>query len=327
MAATSYPGSAEAFTVIKGTVIGRDGWLFYYADDPRENRGDRRHVVATTINATVRQFEAAGIKTVIVFIPSKSRLYRSELPEDLDFTPESAGRYKSSLKMLRESGALAPDLEDGLLALHDKSPNAPLYFRSDTHWTPVAAEAAANLVADEMNRSLNLPNSNAAGLKLTQAEEVKTFLAGDLARMLPPDQRKNYPAEHVTRTGTVSSGGQLIENETADVAVVGCSFMQPPLNFAPMLSARLNRPVSLTWRVHDVGPYATMLEYLESKEFRRSRPKVIVWNFLENDLTLLINNNGSFGQHAITAKDFHERVQAALLGNQPPKASITASLQ
>jgi alginate O-acetyltransferase complex protein AlgJ len=326
LAAGACSRPAAAFTVKGGAVLGRDGWLFYAPDDPREYRASRVRSMVMTIGATVRQLEQAGIKTVIAFVPSKARLYRNELPEDLDFTPESIGRYKATVEMLRETGALVPDLEDALLALRAKSPNAPLYFHADTHWTALAAETAASSIGDQMIKSLNLPRSSAPGMKPVKTE-IDTFTTNDLARMLPWAERSAYPGERFARTGFATHDNSLLDNDAADVAVVGCSFMQPALNFAPMLSARLNRPVSLTWNVHDVGPYATMQAYLQSKDFKRNRPKAIVWNFHENDLILLINNIGAFGQHAMSPKDFLDSIQAALTGAPQTKPSVTASLK
>ena len=80
--------------------------------------------------------------------------------------------------------------------------------------------------------------------------------------------------------------------------------MQPRFSYAPMLSAGLELPVSLTWWVHDYGPYRTMLLYPQSEEFKRNLPKANVWNFHEIDMELPINNAGAWPYGVMAAREF-----------------------
>jgi alginate O-acetyltransferase complex protein AlgJ len=88
--------------------------------------------------------------------------------------------------------------------------------------------------------------------------------------------------------------------------------MQPKYNFSYMLSNQLNRPVSLVWKVHQYGPYRTLLIYLESDSFKRLRPKLIVWNFEETDLENLPDRHDAWGQNAMPPQAFMAELHRAL---------------
>ena len=108
----------------------------------------------------------------------------------------------------------------------------------------------------------------------------------DLTEALPRPDRAKYPLQRYPIHQPVASQGSaaLVEDDTADVAVVGSSYMHPSYNFAAMLSNQLGRPASLHWKVHSYGPYRTLLEYLASPGFKRSRPKTLVLSLHEVDL-------------------------------------------
>jgi alginate O-acetyltransferase complex protein AlgJ len=107
---------------------------------------------------------------------------------------------------------------------------------------------------------------------------------------------------------------EMIEDDTADVVVIGNSYMQPKYNFAPALSNQLNRPVSLVWKVHLVGPYKTLLTYLGSESFRQHRPRAIVWNFHEVDMEPMTNSRAAWPQDAMTDEAFLADVRRAVTG-------------
>jgi alginate O-acetyltransferase complex protein AlgJ len=80
--------------------------------------------------------------------------------------------------------------------------------------------------------------------------------------------------------------------------------MHPAWNFVPMFSNQLNRPVSLVWKVHLVGPYRTLIDYVGSESFRQQRPKLVVWNWHEMDMECAPNIGAVWGQNAMQAQAF-----------------------
>ena len=105
----------------------------------------------------------------------------------------------------------------------------------------------------------------------------------------------------------------MLYSDPAPVAVVGNSFVQPYFGFSQRLSNKIDRPVSLKWNPGDVGPWATLLQYLKSPEFTGSPPQFVVWQFNEAQLQ---NGPDAVGEWAapgiIGPAEWNSRVQEAL---------------
>ena len=306
-------GAAEPSTVIKGTVIGKDGWLFLVWDEPRRTNAERMHEVARLVGKAVDILKAAKIETVIVLTPAKARVYREFLPDDFRFTPEGDRRYGAALDELRRLGMLVPDLAAALAAARKAEPDRIVFFKTDTHWTAYGAESAAIEVARQMKEKLHLPAGGKPGARLSAAV-VRTNFDTELSKVLPREERLKYPAESYPVREPLAAQGRtaLIEDEVGDVVVIGNSYMQPRFNFSPMLSNQLDRPVELAWKSHLVGPYKTLLDYLGSKSFQQQRPRVIVWDFHEIDMEIMPDNQSVWGQNAMPADVFLASLQRAV---------------
>jgi alginate O-acetyltransferase complex protein AlgJ len=138
--------------------------------------------------------------------------------------------------------------------------------------------------------------------------------SNDLGSLLPLAQRSNYPAESqmIRRPAPTKGRDGLLDNDRSDVAVVGNSFVQPKYNFAPMLSSKLGRPVTLTWQVHTFGPYRTLTDYLKGSEFRQQRPKLLVLNLLEQAINLLPSNKNAFPSGFMSVDEFLSTIRKAV---------------
>lgn len=314
MAALTRPlATAAAATVIKGTVIGKEGWLFLVWDDPRKADPERMRRVIKVITDTIALLKAANIQTVIALTPAKARVYREFLPDDFKFSPEADRRYGSAVEMLRRSGAPVVDLALAFAELRKTDPNQDLFFHSDTHWTSFGAENAAFRIGKDMLARLRPPPSGRPGARL--GPDVKLMHTNsDLSAALPSAERLNYPSEaYQTRQAVTMQGrAALIEDDAADVVVIGNSYMQPKYNFAPALSSTLGRPVSLVWKNHLVGPYKILLNYLGGELFKHQRPKAIVWNFHEVDMELMTDNKDAWPQDSMTDEAFLAEVKHAV---------------
>ncbi|MCX8134010.1 MAG: hypothetical protein N3D18_08610 [Roseococcus sp.] len=284
-------------------VVGREGWLF-----PLWERFDRldaatmRQVLEMLAEA-VGILKRAGIEPVILLIPSKGRVYRRYLPEGVRIAPEVDRRYATAVNALGRAGALVPDLDARFREASARDPHWPLFFKTDTHWTPVGAELAAVHTAAEMRARLRLPPSPRSGTALGEIRMMR-LAAGDLVPYAPPALRAGFgPEESPMREVVAAGSGGLLEEDTVDVQVVGTSNVQPRFGFQPVLSHQLMRPVGLSWQPNNIGPYAALLEYVRGADFRRQRPRAVVWNLLEGDMALLPNNQ-NWARAAMTPAAF-----------------------
>jgi alginate O-acetyltransferase complex protein AlgJ len=299
---------SQAFELINGTIIGRDNWLFLKWDDPRY--AETANIVSNVsfLSQTAQILRQGGIETVIALTPAKGRVYREFLPSDLEYTPRGETRYQFTLDALNKGGILTPDLATGMDSLHKTAPAEALYFKADTHWTASGSEFAAQEVARVIDEKLHLPPSARPGMTLGPMT-TKVRDRNDLADAIGRPGAYPLQSFHVHPP---AGGRGLLDDDTADVAVVGSSYMAPEHNFAPMLSNKLRRPVTLVWKVYDVGPYQTLLVYLKSRAFHQSRPKVIVWNFHEVGIKAGPELVGAWTDHAIARPAFLDEVHKAV---------------
>lgn len=287
--------------------IGSQGWLFPVWDrvdtlDQGQLR-DTIQVVTGAINA----LRAGRMDAVICLIPSRKRLMRQFLPAGQRVAAEAERRYSQPLGEMRRAGALVPDLDAHFRGVMQREPNRQLFWKTDTHWTPVGAEIAAIEVARQMRAQLGMPASPRPGTRLGDLRPM-TLAAGDLARYA--GQRGTYgPEESWIRQILGAEGpAALLDDDTTDVTIVGTSNVQPRFGFQPVLSNQVLRPVGLFWKPNSVGPYFTLLEYLKSEDFRRNRPRAVVWNLLEPDM-VTSTSNSAWGQAAMPAATFVSEIR------------------
>ncbi|MFZ4409307.1 MAG: alginate O-acetyltransferase AlgX-related protein [Paracraurococcus sp.] len=291
-------------------VIGKDGWLFPLWDATSRFDAGALHAATPLMNDTVTVLKGAGIEVVQAVLPAKSRLYRQFLPDDTKLTPDIDKRFPAILADLRKSPALVPDLDTVFRAVRTAQPALPVYFATDTHWTPSGAEIAAVELAKRIKEGLRLPPASRPAARLG-APTTLTNPVSDLVRFLPAEMRAKYPAETYQIREAQAAGGLLDTDDGADVVVVGNSFAQPKYGFIPLLAAQLDRPVGLAWRPNNYGPWFTLLEYLKGESFRRRRPKALVWMHLEFDVPNLPNSS-SWGQNAMPPPTFLAEVKRAV---------------
>lgn len=306
------PGLAAAQGSGPLVKIGREGWLFPVWDRPDRLDVTALRQVLQMLAEAMRILKQARIEPVICLQPSKMRVYRRFLPEGMRISAEVDSRYGRAMGEMRSAGALVPDLDSVFRAAAARDPHWPLYFKSDTHWTPVGAELAAVTIAGEMRSQLRLPASQRPGVRLGEFRMMRLAI-GDLVQYVPTAQRSSFTAEESPIRDVASEGAAagLLDEDLNDVQVVGTSNVQPRFGFQPVLSNQLVRPVGLSWRPNNIGPYAALMEYLRSNDFRRQRPRAIVWNHLEADMVTL-PNNPNWQRAAMTPQAFLTELRRAV---------------
>jgi len=288
--------AAEPETV-NGVVIGKDGWLFAGFDARRAVNPAMSQQVMPVVQGVLQALKAKGIETTLALIPPRSRVYADALPAGAEQSATVQARYAALVREYTAAGALVPDLAAAMAQARQRDPATLLYLKGDSHWTGEGAAVAAAECARQMTARFKPAPSAKPGVTL--GKPVETDQPYDLVRLLPPPRRGAYPDQTYFVRQPAPAAGLLAEDDAADVAVVGNSYMQPRYGFANELSAALNRPVSLTWEVNTVGPYGTLLKWMRSEGFRRQRPKYLVWTMLELDAELLPDRQDIWGQAAI----------------------------
>ena len=311
-AACLLPAMQARAAIVNLCVVGSDGWLFPLFDEVRRSDLGLVRRTAQFVNEAVGVLRAAKIETVISYTPAKSRVYREFLPADFKWSPDAEKRYGVALDELRKSNTLVPDQAAMFAEARKQAPSDVLFFKADTHWTAPGAQKSAMLMAGAIKEKIHLPPSAASGTKLAPATSVLQE-RNDLAAMLPiPDQSKYPYQSYMVRKPTETGGGGLLDDDAADVIVIGNSFMQPAYGFANVVSEQLNRPVSLFWKVHQFSPYYDLLTYLGSDAFKKQRPKLIMWNFAEVDMETPSNNAGAWGPTVMPPATFMTSLHKAL---------------
>lgn len=258
-------------------IEGKSNWLFAGWESLTIAHPDTERTSIKLISDVARLLAQKNVRLIVAIVPLKPRYYESLLPDGSTMSDVVRGRYDRELTELRAAGVNAPDIRDSFkTVVADKK---ELFYRTDFHWTTFAAEATADLIAGVITAQGSLPGNTGGGARL--GEWMNDRHLGDLAaNFLPPERKRAIgPEAYVIRTAVKPAAG-LLDNDPPPVAIVGNSFVQPYFGFPQRLSNRIDRPVALKWNPGDVGPWATLLQYLQSVEFTTS-VRYLVWQFNE----------------------------------------------
>ncbi|MBW6454371.1 MAG: hypothetical protein K0A98_00665, partial [Trueperaceae bacterium] len=124
-----------------GVVLGADGWLFTATEYalPPDPTASRMAAFAHVRDAH-RRLAADGVRLLVALVPAKAALVDAGQPP---LPRAAAERYDAALATLRGAGVAVVDLRPSLAALGEAA-----WLRTDTHWAPAGASAAADAVAD-----------------------------------------------------------------------------------------------------------------------------------------------------------------------------------
>ncbi|MFL9865936.1 twin-arginine translocation pathway signal [Paraburkholderia fungorum] len=288
----------RAFAAASTSVIeGRNLWLYPGWESLTDDATPACLKAVDLIHQATDKLSARGIRSVIVIAPLKARSCPQNLPDGTALSAGVAGRYAA---IRARADSLGLQLVDGDAAIAAVDPAQEKYIRADYHWSGHSAEAVAARVAERLVAAGPLKGAAGAGSRLgTWNEEVRY---GDLAALLSPERKKAVGKDHfIVRTVVASAG--LVDSGPPVVQVVGNSMVQPYLGFPQKLSNSIDRQVGLTWTFGDTGPWKTLLNYLESPEFKANPPQAIVWQFNEGQMMNLPGAAGQWDAASVMADD------------------------
>jgi alginate O-acetyltransferase complex protein AlgJ len=301
--------SGTAAHAASAVIVGQNGWLFpaWESLSKVDNAGTARST--TLIKQVQQRLDQEKIALVLLVVPMKAPLYVQRLAPGQSVSPAVAQRYERLQEQLNKAGLTTLDIKPILQQTEHGKQTA--FYRADYHWTAWSAENTADATARLINSRYRLQGEPGGGAVLGDWFDKRAF--GDLAaNFLPAIKRKAIGRDIYTVRHQVEKD-LLIDDEPAPVQVIGNSFVQPYLGFTQKLSNALDRPVNLTWNPGDIGPWATLLQYLESSDFAAHKPQVIVWQFNEGqfhqgpDATTQWNAKG-----VISQRQWQQRIQKAL---------------
>ncbi len=259
-----------------GVLVGEDGWLFTteefqtYPDGAAATRENLE-----TILSVRDTLAAEGASLVVVVLPAKASVYEETLGR-YTLPDEARACYETLRSELLERGIVAPDVLEALLEAKRK---APVFLRTDTHWTPFGARVVAELVASEVRTRVPFEGLGETEFE-TQILGPESY-RGDLLAFVPLGGLKRWGprADGLERFRTVplEAGSNLFGEPRVPVALVGSSYSADPRwNFGGALQNALQADV-LNAAEEGRGPFAPMAQYLASEAFRNARPELVIW--------------------------------------------------
>ena len=282
--------------------VGRDGWLFLRAEVEADRqtfvlRDEVRRQNLINVRDRVR---AAGAELLVMVVPDKSRIYPQFVFPGGAIAPGKAPHYPALLAELRDLGIATVDVAAGLQAAREQSPEQLLYYRGDTHWRPMGALAAAQIVAAgieggplaaklsprhplQLGGQTTVPGLGdlAASLGIGTVEVASANGEGRTVAMSFTAQRfteslEFYTVAPVDRQDPIRLDG---EDERAEILLVGTSYSK--VNGLQALMLALGRSIRM---VHDDGatslvPMRRALAQLADPA--RPRPRLVIWEIVE----------------------------------------------
>lgn len=262
--------------------VGCDGWLFLTEElrpwtDAEAAMRDR----AAALGRIAMALREKGIALVVAVTPDKARVY----PEQLcgaRYSAQAIARHAGFSALLARSG-ITP--VDWLGALQRGKATAPVYWRTDTHWSQHGAALAARAVA-----------AAATGVPLIREEGFRTLAAaeetespGDLLRLmsldrLPDGWRPRADRLHAERTEPleVAPGGLLDDTPAPEVVLIGSSY-SVNANFHGRLQEALSSTV-VNFGQAGGGFAGSARAFFASPNWRETPPKLVVWEMPERAL-------------------------------------------
>lgn len=251
-------------TGAQGVIIGENEWLFtreeFELDKDFANNIAHNLKVIELVDNYLRQ---QGVALLVAFVPAKSRILSEYLGNTSRPEQWNSSIYPASILSQR------PEFRYLLLdeALNATKKQGLPFMRTDTHWSPLGARAAATSIASYIQKHCSTLDLTKESYQ-TMAEAEKTY-DGDLIDFVPTGFARSVlgpQSEEYEATRTESSDENevtdLFGDKTIEVALIGTSYSaQEQWNFSGFLKEALQTDV-LNLSDEGGGPMAPMAAFL-----------------------------------------------------------------
>jgi alginate O-acetyltransferase complex protein AlgJ len=270
-----------------GVLVGEGGWL-YTTEEFQTAATDPAQIEAklTEIRGAQATLAAQGAQLMVLLIPAKSRVY-----------PEHLGRYRwptvkrnvyeAFRQQLDTMGVSAPDLLPALVAAKARG---EVFLHTDTHWTPLGAQVAADTVRTTIASMPKAPELPGASFAVRSAPLAD--YSGDLLKYIPLGRWQKTLGPQPDRLGTPSAsrtdsgGAGLLGEDAPAVTLVGTSYSaNARWGFEALLKQTLGTDI-VNAAQEGKGPMVPMREYLKSEAYKSAAPKLVIWEIPERFLTV-----------------------------------------
>lgn len=295
-----------------GVLLGTDGWLYTNEEFhvlPRWEQILEQNL--ELIRWTQATLAEAKVPLVVVVVPEKAHVY----PEYINGHHQASAHAKVMERLhatISEHTTLIT-LDDTFAAAKAQQ---PLFFHTDTHWTPAGAKLAAQAVTRVMAaKGLATKAGDADAFETT--EQPEATLVGDLLSFLPlepmfpslmPKADTYVPVVTKAIEKEASAESLLSDESIPEVAVVGTSYTaNDRWNFQGFLSEFLNEPLA-DYSKEGIGPFPPMAQFLTSQDYAGHKPRVVIWEIPERSL---------LGKAALKGIDLPEALTTKLASIHP----------
>lgn len=261
-----------------GVVVGKDEWFFTKEEfAPKTNAPSQIDRAIREIEAVKDELDGAGIKLVVVPLPYKTDIYADVLNKRVS-SQEATLHYRNFIDRL--AGAEIPfiDTRDSLIKARVQG---EVFFKTDTHWTPLGAESVARQIAG----SVPLPEGiEPSDFELIAAKH-RTFW-GDLVRFVTNEDfgewaglnKESATLWQAEQTMPQQAVLDLFASDDAfPVILVGTSYSaNPNWSFAEFLKHHMKVDI-INHAKEGQGPGTPMYDYLKSDDFQQTPPRLVIW--------------------------------------------------
>jgi alginate O-acetyltransferase complex protein AlgJ len=256
-----------------GVVVGNDGWLF--TSEELERPDDYQSRIAAgfeRIKEVKERLDQHGVTLTVALIPQKTDIYSDKLTAKEAASIQSVD-YEATRARIAALGVTAPDLREPLLAARR---TAPIFLRTDTHWTPFGAQVAAMAIGEEAGI--------AADATKTLVETAAISVSGDLKKYLSLGsfaESAGYPIETVRPLAVPLyanlASTDIFSDTQPSIVLVGTSYSaNENWSFAESLKYAFGQDI-LNMAEQGKGPFLPMANYIETLQTSASPPQQVIW--------------------------------------------------
>ncbi len=266
----------------RGVLLGDDGWLFT-AEEFQEARelDPALRLDLATVREVRDELRGRGLSLVVALVPAKARVYPDRLGR-YALPARAEGRYRELQELLAGLGLPAPDL---LGPLWEARRRGEVFLRTDTHWTPLGAGAAAEALAETVAGILREAGSPRA--RFASSDGPPSEYRGDLLNFLPlgPFEKLLGPRPDIVLPRLTAAvepePGGLFDQPAIPVVLVGTSYSAGKLwNLEGALKTAAQADV-LNVAEQGQGALAPMRALLAGTVLENVQADVVLWEIPE----------------------------------------------